>query len=303
MSIDRNKKSRLGRGLSSLIGVDPGVTPTFDETIEAPPLPDVSPQTPTTEVGIEQVSPNPRQPRRAFDEAALNELAASIQANGLIQPIVVRRVGQGYELIAGERRLRAAKLAGLTRIPVVVREADDLTQAQLALVENIQRQDLNPIERAEGYHALQRELGLTQAELGTRLGEDRSTISNHLRLLDLALPVRDLVRDGKLSLGHAKVLCGVADPAEQQRLADLAIQQELTVRNLERVLATPAPVEAKPAEKASPYQRDLDANLTKQVGLRVQVRASGKKGKVVIHYGSLDEFDALLEKLGVRLDD
>jgi len=251
------------------------------------------------------VVPNPRQPRRAFDDAALGELAASIKANGVIQPIVVRRAGAGYELIAGERRLRAAKLAGLERVPAVVREVDELTQAQMALVENIQRQDLNPIERAEGYHALSRELGLTQAELGTRLGEDRSTIANHLRLLELAPPVRDLVRDGQLSLGHAKVLCGVADPAEQLRLAELVVQQSLSVRNLERILTAAPPTEEKPAEEASPYQRDLEANLTKQIGLRVQVRSGGSKakGKVVIHYGSLDEFDTLLERLGVQLDD
>src|SRR5262249_38980992 len=149
---------------------------------------------------------------------------------GIIQPLVVRRVGSEYELIAGQRRLQAAKAAGLAQVPVVIRDADSFTQAQLALVENIQREDLNPIERAQAYRSLIEQLGLTQAELASRLGEDRSSFANFLRLLELTEPVRHMVRDGRLSLGHAKLLAGVPDILKQQKLAETVVSQELSVR-------------------------------------------------------------------------
>ena len=235
----------------------------------------------------------------------LTELAESIKTNGVIQPIVVRQQGERYELIAGERRLRASKLAGLATVPAFVRETDALTQAQMALVENIQREDLNAVDRATGYRTLIDELGLTQADLALRLGEDRSTIANHLRLLDLAAGVLERVRAGELSLGHAKVLAGVSDSAEQTRLAELAVKQELSVRNLERLIASPAgAAKSGPSTTipSSAHLRDLEVNLTKQLGLRVQVKAGANKskGKVVIHYQTLDEFDTLMEKVGLQ---
>jgi len=260
------------------------------------------------EIPIEKITPNPHQPRRSFDDSSLSDLANSIKSNGLIQPIIVRKIASGYQLIAGERRLRASKLAGLLTIHAIVRDVDKLTQAQMALVENIQREDLNAIDRAEGYRVLLTELGLTQAELSTRLGEDRSTISKHLRLLELPPPVRDLLRDGKLSLGHAKVLGGVSDPNEQIRLAELVVGQELSVRNLERILTQPSsshPTAAPDRPTLSAHMKELETSLSRQLGVRVVVRsgANKKSGKLVLHYGSLDEFDMLVGRLGVKLDD
>jgi ParB family chromosome partitioning protein len=309
MSELKKTKSRLGRGLSSLISVSELPVevdvPQADMT-PAPATPSYTAQPPSSppgEIPIEAVTPNPHQPRRQFNETSLNELAASVKSNGLIQPIVVRRTGDDYQLVAGERRLRAAKLAGLTTIPAIVRDIDSFTQAQQALVENIHREDLNPMERAAAYKALIGQLGLTQGELATRLGEDRSTIANFLRLLELAEPVKNLIRDGKLSLGHAKVLAGVADVLEQERLANLAVSQDLSVRNLERLTQSPAPAETpKPsAPVVSPHMQELEKSFARQLGMRVQIRAgkNKSKGRVIIHYASLDQFDQLQEKLGI----
>ena len=182
-------------------------------------------------------------------------------------------------LIAGQRCWRAAKLAGLTEVPIISREVDSYTQAQMALVENIQREDLNAIERRQAYRALMDQLGLTQAELAIRMGEDRSSIANHLRLLELTESVRGMVRDGKLSFGHAKLLAGVTDILEQQRLAETTVSQELSVRNLERMIQS-APVE-KPSKRSpalSPHLADLEKSLARQLAMRVQVRSGSKGG-------------------------
>jgi ParB family chromosome partitioning protein len=241
-----------------------------------------------------------------MDEARLTELAASLRSTGLIQPIVVRKIGEHYELIAGERRWRASKLAGLVSIPAFVREVDGFTQAQMALVENIQREDLNPMDRAQAYRVLIDQLGLTQSELSNRLGEDRSSIANFLRLLELAGPVKNQVRDGQLTLGHAKLLAGVSDVVEQQRLADLVINQELSVRNLERLIQQ-GPAVAEPITRPTPsaHLQDLERSLTRQLGMKVQVKSTSKKGRgrMVIHYSSLDQFDELLSKLGVSSEE
>lgn len=315
--MDPKKKSRLGRGLSSLMGVgqDFGVA---EIPVDAPLVGDSAtvaavhrevPRGTPVELDVDRIDPNPHQPRRIFADATLSELADSIRANGVIQPIVVVARGDRFELIAGERRLRASKLAGRDVIPAYVRETDALTQAQMALVENIQREDLNPADRAAGYRALIEELGLTQADLAVRLGEDRSTIANHLRLLDLVPDVLEGVRTGALTLGHGKVLAGIADPTEQARLGKLAVEQHLSVRNLERLIAQPAVKASEVASttktQPSAHLRDLEVNLSKQLGLRVQVKAGANKakGRVVIHYQTLDEFDALMEKVGARLDD
>lgn len=304
-------RSRLGRGLSSLISVSvsPLVAAPDDMVTPAVPKPDLidvgshSAMHPAgAEIPVALVLPNPYQPRREFDPAGLQQLADSLKSSGVIQPIIVRQVDDGYQLIAGERRLRAAKLAGLTTVPAVVRDVDNLTQAQLALVENIQRENLNPLERAAAYRSLLDQLGLTQAELAARLGEDRSSIANHLRLLDLAEPVREAVRAGKLSLGHAKLLAGIDDLLEQHRLADLVSSQELSVRNLERLIqsSTDRPV-AKLPVAPSAHIADLEKTISRQLGMRVQVRRSGSagKGRLVIHYASLDQFDQLIGRLGV----
>jgi ParB family chromosome partitioning protein len=305
-------RSRLGRGLNSLMAMsDESAVPEKQKlpgsvekktSEEEPVLPQ---EQSFLEVPIDRISPNPHQPRRDFDQALLGQLAESLKSSGLIQPIIVRPMEDGYQLIAGERRLRAAKLAGLTVIPVLVRQVDSFTQAQLALIENIQREDLNPMDRAGAYQMLLDQLGLTQAELAGRLGEDRSSIANHLRLLDLDPVVQEIVRAGKLSLGHAKLLAGVEDPLRQQRLAELAIAQDLSVRNLERLVQSPEEKpNITPSTLPSAHIVDLEKSISRQLGMRVQVRRSGKKGRgrLVIHYGSLDQFDQLIAKLGIETE-
>ena len=317
------KRPRLGRGLSSLISMS-------DLPVEAElpnaPLPGLPPkpenggngQPPvdgkmhhdhaaaaTAELPVDAILPNPHQPRQSFGEASLNELATSIKSTGLIQPILVRKLGSQYQLIAGERRLRAARLAGLKTIPALFRDVDSATQAQIALIENIQREDLNPLDRAAGYHTLINQLGLTQEELAGRLGEDRSSIANYLRLLDLAEPVKAMLRDGRLTVGHAKLIAGAPDVLEQERLANLVVLQGLSVRNLERVIAEgPKPEIRKTPPGASPHILDLEKNLSRQLGLRVQIKTAAKKGKgkLIIHYGNLEQFDELLGRLGVSVE-
>ena len=314
-------KSRLGQGLSSLIkvsipddaDVDAGET-TADGLGRSPAASPTAAEvqviygTPM-DIGVDEIRPNPHQPRRTFTESSLRELADSIKSNGVIQPVVVRRVSEGgYELIAGERRLRASKLAGLSTVPCVVKEVDGLTQAQMALVENIQREDLPALERAAAYKVLLTQLGLTQSELAVRLGEDRSTVANYVRLLELAEPVRRWIKDGLLSLGHAKLLAGVLDVLEQERLGKLVVAQGLSVRNLEKmILAGPLPVEKGEEDKNAgrdAHFAELEKSIARQLGMRVQLRAgrSKGKGKMTISYGSLEQFDQLMEKLGVAME-
>jgi ParB family chromosome partitioning protein len=316
MSKQLPQKSRLGRGLSSLMSAIPSEPPSGEPAtggkavesagVEASRASGDAPGVRVLELPLQKLSANPHQPRRHFGEAALRELADSLRTTGVIQPVVARATPDGtFELIAGERRWRAAKLAGLETVPVIVRSVDPVMQAQMALIENVQRQDLNPIERAAAYKALLDNLGLTQGELSERLGEDRSVIAHHLRLLDLAPAVQQMVSEGRLSLGHAKVLAGVADTAQQIRLAELALSQGLNIRNLERLVEAPA-VEALPtaegaAKAASAHLLDLEKSLSRQLGLRVQVRSGKKKGRgrLILHFGSLDQFDELMGRLGV----
>jgi len=311
-------KSRLGRGLSSLMSladppteVEPGqqAAPVMRD-LPAPPAGDKDePRARVLDLPLASIVPNPHQPRREFNDASLAELAASLKSTGMIQPVIVRPDGQGgntYQLIAGERRWRAAKLAELPTLPAIVRDVDGPTQAQMALIENIQREDLNPLDRARAYQTLLNHLGLTQAELAGRLGEDRSTVTHFLRILDLPEPVQGLIGEGRLTLAHAKLLGSVADPAEQQRLADLAVAQSLSVRNLERLIQGQALASAPkaPAPGASAHMKELERSLSRQLSLRVQVRGSRKKGhgRLVLHYTSLDQFDELMGRLGVKTD-
>jgi ParB family chromosome partitioning protein len=328
--IDR-AKPRLGRGLSSLLSISdsqepnplpvmitlpPPATEPAAESV-APTTADVRPTPSATalpraaggvlEIAVDAIVPNPHQPRKIFDESTLAELAASLKTTGVIQPIIVRAVADGYQLIAGERRWRAAKLAGLVVIPAIVRETSSATQAQMALVENIQREDLNPVDRAQSYRSLMDQLGLTQAELASRLGEERSGIANYLRLLNLVEPVRELVRSGRLSFGHAKLLAGVEDMLQQERLAQTVMADELSVRQLEKMLqARPSDATGSTSHPAgpSPHIRDLEQSLSRQLGMRVQVRTRGKKGagQLVIRYSSLDQFDDLLARLGTKAE-
>jgi ParB family chromosome partitioning protein len=260
-----------------------------------------------TELAIEEIAVNPHQPRRRMDEASLSELAASLKGTGLIQPIIVRPEGDRYELIAGERRWRAARLAGFKTIPVIIKDVDAFAQAQMALVENIQRENLNPIDRAAAYRALITQLGLTQAELAQRLGEDRSSIANYLRLLDLSDVVQMSVIDGRLSLGHAKLLASVPDILEQNRLGQLVVTQELSVRNLERLIQEQKQTVQPLATRAttSAHLLDLERTLSRQLGLRVQIRSAGRsktKGRLVCHFANLDQFDDLMTRLGLSAE-
>jgi ParB family transcriptional regulator, chromosome partitioning protein len=299
-------RSRLGRGLSSLISVS--VEPANEEAGDISQSPGIAPPPVVVEglgreIPVAEITANPNQPRRSFDDALIAQLSQSLKASGLIQPIVVRAVAGGYQLIAGERRLRAARLAGFITIPAIIRDVDQMTQAQMALVENIQREDLNPLDRAAAYRSLLQQLGLTQSELAGRLGEDRSTIANHVRLLDLAEAVQNLVRSGILSLGHAKLLAGVDDPLEQERLAKLVTLQDLSVRNLERLLQQ-SPADTTPrVSHPTAYISELEKNISRQLGMRTQVHRGAKgKGRLVIHYASLDQFDQLIGKLGVEVE-
>ncbi len=309
------QKPRLGRGLNSLISisklpveadVSAGQSSTAVEHGAQQLEVAASEQIPgswSVEIPLDQISPNPHQPRRQFNEGALAELAASLKSNGLIQPVIVRKIDGRYQLIAGERRLRAARLAGLLAIPAIVRDIDAFSQAQLALVENIHREDLNVMDRAAAYRALMDQLGLTQAELAQRLGEDRSSIANYLRLLDLAEPVKQLVRQGKLSLGHAKILAGVSDILEQERLGNTVVGQELSVRNLERIIQNPAGPPPPPGKgEPSAHIQELEKSFSRQLGMRVQIRtvARNGKGRLIIHYASLDQFDQLQSRLGIQ---
>ena len=325
MSKDRNKP-RLGRGLSSLLamsdlageagGTDEGGGIVSDisgldpaPTISAPAPAVATGASMVAEIPIDLISPNPHQPRRDFRQASLLELAASLKSSGLVQPIIVRQAGGGYELIAGERRLRAAKLAGLNALPAIVKTVDSPMQAQMALVENIQREDLNPIDRALAYRNLIETLGLTQGELAARLGEDRSSIGHFLRLLDLTEPVKQAVLQGQISLGHAKLLVGVTDPKLQQELARRIVDEALTVRMVEKILTEPAPAAVVPPAANRPtgspaHLKDLEQTFTRHLGMKVQIRASSTRGrgKLIIQYQTLDEFDALKDRLGIKID-
>jgi ParB family chromosome partitioning protein len=327
------RPARLGRGLSALVGNAPvrveipANIPVHSTNISTTPPTQI---TVSQEVGgvslvmapVSSIVANPHQPRRVFDEAALETLAASIRAEGLMQPVVVRRVGDGFELVAGERRLRAARLAGLSEIPAIVRDLDDRASAELALIENLQRADLNPVERAMAFRALIDRHGLTQAQLGERLGVDRTNVTNHLRLLDLGDEVLAMVADGRLSYAHGRALGGVIDAGDRLRMAERAVEEGWSVRALERAVASDAAHRVAEAtrilsgksgktesgsdgggagkSRTRAVLDDLEKRLGEHLGTRVALKTdkSGQRGEVTISFFSLDEFDGLLERLG-----
>lgn len=309
-------KSRLGRGLSSLLSVPPADPPVTSPSAgshgedsggmasRTAAADEVDHSNQIREIPLSAVSANPYQPRREFDEESLHALANSLRTSGLIQPVIVRATDSGYQLIAGERRWRAAKLAHLQVVPAIVRQADETQQAELALVENIHRQDLNPVERAEAYRSLMASRGLSQSELADRLGEERSGIAHHLRLLELGPSVIEHVRAGRLSLGHAKLLAGVAEHGRQTELANRAVMQGLSVRALEKLVKAPVTSPAPSAAPASNHLRDLEKTISSQLQLRVRLRSSkkGGSGALVIRYASLEDFDRLVSRLGVALE-
>lgn len=276
-------------------------------------------------IPVDSLRANPHQPRQHFDESALRRLADSVQADGLMQPIVVRparrseadaaEAGDGavFEIVAGERRWRAATLAGLERVPAIVRELDEQALAEWALIENLQREDLNPIERAEAFQGLAQRFGLGHDEIAQRVGLERSTISNLLRLLQLSDFVKDCVREGALSMGQARAIAGVADAEAQRRLAERAMRQGLSVRQVEQLArqgggngssgssANSDAAEPTRTQVRSAYLADLEQQLAEQLQTRVKVRPGRKKGSgtLTIEFYTLDQFDALMAKLGV----
>lgn len=273
-------KRGLGRGLGALLG------PESDAPAEA-----------SLEIPIERVHPNPRQPRKRFDSTALNELAESIKASGVIQPIVVRKLGDGYELIAGERRWRAAKQAGLDRIPAVVREVTNAQSLEIALVENLLREDLNPVETAEGYRHLLADFGWTQDQLGQRIGKDRSSIANALRLLKLPDPILDDLRSGRLTMGHALSLLSLTTADEQMKLRERILAHSWSVRTTEADVKTRRPSSgAKPKQSAE--LGALEQALQRALMTRVRIVGNDRRGRIEIEYANADELERLAGILG-----
>lgn len=306
------RTQRLGRGLEALIGTtdfqQAAPQPVPVRPSEPPPAAPAAPAAPTgpavQAIPLDRIEPNPFQPRQQFDDAALADLAQSIKADGILQPITLRQVGAKYQLIAGERRWRAASLAGLLEIPALVRPADDNEMLVLALVENIQREDLNAIEKAQAYEALRKTLDIPIEQLARRLGQDRSTVSNYLRLLELDDSIQSLIRSAQLSMGHARALLGA--PEEHRiRLARQAVEQDLSVRAIERQvqLLRAGTQPAKPAE-TRPHVKHLEERFTQALGARAKIKEGpkGKSGRVVIYYRTLDDFDRICDRLNVDIE-
>jgi ParB family chromosome partitioning protein len=260
------------------------------------------------EIPVHGVSPNPKQPRTRFDDETIDSLAASIREVGILQPIVVRRVAGRYELIAGERRLRAARKAGLATIPAVVRDSDEADTLREAIIENIHREDLGPIELAEAFRALLDDLGLKQETLAERLGVSRSHIANTLRLLQLSPEVQQLLVDGKIQAGHARTLLGLPDPEAQAALALRAAAEGLSVREVEDLVRLfvdgPPPKAERSAAKTGgdaaardPGMAEIEEILSEQLATRVQIELNKKRGRVVIEFGSPDDLERIVSEI------
>jgi ParB family chromosome partitioning protein len=280
------EKKALGRGLDALL---PTARPAIAESDRG----DVQ------QLRLESIVPNRYQPRQQFSEAELADLAQSLRENGLLQPILVRRKGDGiFELIAGERRLRAAKLAGLEKIPALIRNCTDQESMVLALVENLQRDDLNPMETARAYHRMVNEFGLTQDAIAQKVGRDRSSIANMLRLMTLPPDIQEFIESDQLSTGHAKVILGLVAPEAQIQLARRIIQGQLSVRDAERLLQrlSEGRRQAKRAVRP-PARSDLEERLQKRLGTRVHIEKGRRGGKIIIQYFSPDELDGVVEKI------
>jgi ParB family transcriptional regulator, chromosome partitioning protein len=282
-------RKALGRGLSALLSEPPKTTSSED----------------FIEIDLDLIEPNPSQPRLRFDETHLKELAQSITANGIVQPLLVRKLGNRYQLVAGERRWRAAQLAGIQKVPAVVRDIPDERLLELALIENIQRQELNPIEEALAYKRLIDSLGLTQEAVAQRVGRDRSFITNYLRLLRLPEDIQSMVEEEKLTTGHARALLGVDDPDIQRRVAHNVIEHGLSVRDTERAMrrvigGTTTTVAVKPEIKRNDANiRAAETKLRRKLGTQVRVMpsAKGEGGKLEIEYYNDTDLDRIYQML------
>ncbi len=282
----RKTELGLGRGLNALLG-DPELASSGEGSVSLP---------------ISQVEPGLNQPRKRFDPESLAGLAESIRIHGVIQPLTVRRLSSGYyQIIAGERRWRAAKQAGLSEIPAVVIEADDRKVMELGLIENLQREDLNPAEEARGYQTLMEEYGLTQEQVAERMGKSRPAVTNTLRLLALPEDLLKLVEEGSLSAGHARALLGAPTAALQRQAAKQVMQRGLSVRQTEalvKALQKQQEAAKKPAGEAGLYLAELEKSLTSRLGRKVTISHHGKKGKIQLEYYSDEDLEALLALLG-----
>ncbi len=280
-----NKRTALGKGLGALI---PEIEPSDSRTL--------------LYCGIEEIFPNPAQPRRHFDEAKLQELAASIKEKGVLEPLLVRKSGLGYELIVGERRWRAAQKAGLKEVPVLVKEAEPGEAYEISLIENIQRENLNPIEEAEAFRRLIEEFSISQSDMATRLGKDRTTIANALRLLKLPPEIRTHLLENRITPGHARAILSLESVENQKQLANLIIEGELSVRQAEKLAKGLSAKLSKIRfpERTRDLQHQLNSlqdNLRRYLGTKVLIRQRGKKGKIQIEYYSTEELDRIVETI------
>lgn len=309
---------RLGRGLDSLVSdllVDDKTSPASPEPL-SPQQPVDSPESSGENlkmVPVGQLSPNPLQPRKSIDDEDIASLTQSISTSGLLQPIAVRRKKDGFEIIAGERRWRAARSAGMERVPVVVHDATDEQMLELALVENLQREDLNPIDRARGYQQFCDRFDLKPQEVANRLAEDRTTVINYLRLLDLPETIRNHVATGRLSMGHARCLAGVADSGRQAALAAAVVENQTSVRALEAIIRQEkkSPPESKPKSKPGTglvtpaHVAQMERRFEEALKTKVLIREGKRKGsgRILIDYYSLDDFERIASQLGLDLSE
>ena len=286
----RKKNSGLGRGLDAIF-----LNNSLENTTQ-------NTENKITELSISMIDPKSDQPRKTFDKDALEELARSIEENGLLQPILVREYGNGrYQIIAGERRFRASKIAGLSEIPAIILDRDDRKVAEISLIENIQRQDLNPIEEAMAFKALANDYGLTQEELSERVGKSRSAIANSTRLLDLPAPVLEMVASGELSAGHGRTLLGVKNSDNLILLAKRTVELDLSVRQLEEeVKRINKPQKPEPEEEEVPlvdYFKEMAVRVQSHLGRRVEINGKGRKKSITLYYEDNEDLDELLESI------
>ena len=279
-------KHGLGRGLGALL------TPSSVSAAEPEAI-----DTITVSLPVSSITPNPNQPRKDFEISSLEALSQSIRHTGLLQPVVVRRAVSGYELIAGERRWRAAQMAGLDTIPAIVREATHAESVELALVENLLREDLNPIEEAQAYQQLLAEFGWTQDELAQRVGRDRSSVANSLRLLRLPELIQADLRAGRLTMGHARALLSLASEAEQLRLRDRILEQALSVRATEEGVSRAHPARSPKARRRAPELVALEDSLRETLAARVRIVGTERRGRIEVAYTSPEDLERVIERI------
>ncbi len=278
------KERRLGRGLESLLGQTQETPARAGDVLHVP---------------LDLVVPNPFQPRKVFSTEEMHDLVRSVRELGILQPVLVRRRGERYELVAGERRLRAAKEVGLSTLPAMVKEFDDAQMLEVALIENTQRENLNPIERASAYRELMLRFQLTNDQAAEKLGLDRSTVANFLRLLELSPDLQDSVSRGTIGMGHARALLSIRDPIDRLRVGKRIERDGLSVRQVEALARERKAPKAPSVRAGDPHVADLEERMREKLGSKVRIDSHGERGTISIEYYSLEHFDQILGKLGV----